>query len=604
MGVKQSVSERSEDPGEGGGGHAGDAPDPRALESLGALAHLAYFQVDEHRNLVALSPALEELTGFRAEDVLGRSCLTVIRCSECRQGCGVFRHHEVVDAPITLSRADGTTVDVLKSGRVFLDEQGEIRGALEVVTPSEGLPAGGRISAAAIDALFSSLGRAFFTTDGAFRVVGYSSAFDEILSLAKGTLTGVPLGRLLGEELFGEHSRFREALERGERREGVRATLRWPGRQPRQVSLSVGTIEQSDRCAGLSGRYLVMIRPERTVGELPAYRGMVSRSAAMQRIFRVIELLKDNDSTVLITGESGTGKELVARALHETSHRADKPLVIVNCAAIPSELLESELFGHVRGAFTGAVRDRAGRFETADGGTLFLDEIGDLALPLQAKLLRFLQQQTFERVGENRTRKVDVRVLAATHVNLVRAVAERRFREDLYYRLRVVPIEIPPLRDRREDLDALIRFFLDRIGQERGRALQLAPSAMRVLGEYPWPGNVRELEHALEYATMVCEGQTIHVRDLPPEIAKGLDAEVEGPSPVSTPTRDRTARPPAAEDGFAGPPADVLLSPSEAAEARTIREALERARFRKAEAAEQLGMSRTTLWRKMRRFGL
>ena len=329
----------------------------------------------------------------------------------------------------------------------------------------------------------------------------------------------------------------------------------------------------------------------------------------MQRIFRIIELLRDNDSTVLITGESGTGKELVARALHSTSHRSDGPFIAVNCAAIPSELLESELFGHVRGAFTGAVRDRAGRFELAEGGTLFLDEIGDLALGLQAKILRFLQERTFERVGDTRTRSVDVRVIAATHVDLVRAVAERKFREDLYYRLRVVPMEIPPLRDRREDLELLIRVFLDRIGRQRGRSLRLAPSASRALLTYRWPGNVRELQNALEYATTVCEGQTIHIRDLPSDVGRyggerlstpGHEISVGGPVPSGGGASPSPETPPAVRPDLSG----RGLSPSETSEAGRILEALEAARYHRGLAAERLGMSRTTLWRKMKQYRL
>jgi transcriptional regulator with GAF, ATPase, and Fis domain len=333
-----------------------------------------------------------------------------------------------------------------------------------------------------------------------------------------------------------------------------------------------------------------------------SHGGIIARSPAMRRIFRVIDLLRDNDSTVLVTGESGTGKELVARAVHDTSYRKSGPFVAVNCAALPSELMESELFGHVRGAFTGAIRDKPGRFEVAEGGTLFLDEIGDLALPLQAKLLRALQEHEFQRVGDNRTRKVDVRVIAATGVDLGRAVAQREFREDLYYRLRVVPIEIPPLRDRREDLDLLIRHFLDRIGKARGRALRLAPSAVRALLGYRWPGNVRELENALEYATTVCEGQTIHVGDLPAEVGPGGEYRLSSldsrPDPGGHPEAQGLN---GTREPFPETPS-LHLSPSEADEVHRIKAALRKAQFRREEAASLLGMSRTTLWRKMKEY--
>ena len=234
--------------------------------------------------------------------------------------------------------------------------------------------------------------------------------------------------------------------------------------------------------------------------------GLIARSPAMARVFRMIDVLQHSESTVLVTGESGTGKEVMARIIHAHSPRKSGPFVAVNAAALPGELLESELFGHVRGAFTGAVRDRAGRFEAAEDGTLFLDEVGDVPLHLQVKLLRVLQEHTFERVGDSQTRRTNARIIAATNRNLRRLVADGRFREDLYYRLRVFPIELPPLRSRREDIEPMARLLLSRVGSRTGRALRLSPEAVRVLLSYEWPGNVRELENALEFAATVCQG--------------------------------------------------------------------------------------------------
>ena len=588
-------------------------PDANQLKVLGDVADLAYFQVDGNRDIVSVSPALERLTGFRAEEVLGRSCLTLIRCRECLRGCGVFEEKEVKDVPLTLYRADGTTVDVLKSGKAFVDGD-RVVGALETLRLASEPASSPDRPPPELDTLLEALGRHFIIADGSLNIVGFSSALPDLIGESRETLRGRPVEELLGGELFGEGSSFRKAVLDGERREGWRATLRAADGRTLTVSISVGTISESSHCGASGARLSIMLRTEevRENGERSSYAGILARSPAMRRIFRVIDLLKDHDSTVLITGESGTGKELVARALHETSHRQAGPFVAVNCAALPSELMESELFGHVRGAFTGAVRDKPGRFEVADGGTIFLDEIGDLALPLQGKLLRALQERAFERVGDTRTRSVDVRVIAATGVDLGRAVARRAFREDLYYRLRVVPIEIPPLRERREDLDLLIRHFLERIGKERGRALRLAPSAMRALLAHHWPGNVRELENALEYATTVCEGQTIHVGDLPGEIETGDDAaplpanggagpsfpEASGPEVSSrgwdTPLREEAAH--------GTPHRGVDLTPEEAEEAYRIEAALKKARYRREEAAALLGMSRTTLWRKMKEY--
>ncbi len=579
-------------------------PNPKELSVLAEVANLAFFQVDENRDIVAVSPALEEITGFRAEDVMGRSCLTMIRCRECLKGCGVFEDKEVKDVPLTLYRADGTTVEVRKSGRAFVDGD-RVVGALETVELVGEVRRSTGGTPPELDTLLGALGRHFIIADGEMRVVGFSGALPELLGVPAESLHATPVSQWLGEELFGEGSQFRQAVLDEQRKEGWRASIQGADGEDHTVSISVGPISESTHCGASGARLSIMVRTEEELRERDqnSFGGIFARSPSMQRIFRVIDLLSDNDSTVLVTGESGTGKELVARAVHKKSHRKEGPFVAINCAALPSELLESELFGHVRGSFTGAIRDKPGRFELAEGGTLFLDEIGDLALNLQAKLLRALQEHEFERVGDTRTRKVDVRVIAATGVDLGRAVSQREFREDLYYRLRVVPIEIPPLRERREDLELLIRHFLERIGKARGRALRLAPSAIRMLLAYRWPGNVRELENALEYATTVCEGQTIHVGDLPIEVGQrngddSFGADHTSPGGNGERELDRS------EGGVADPAEDsgFHLSPGEKEELDRIQQALKRTHYRREEAASLLGMSRTTLWRKMKEY--
>jgi DNA-binding NtrC family response regulator len=328
--------------------------------------------------------------------------------------------------------------------------------------------------------------------------------------------------------------------------------------------------------------YVVVLRPaeeeQTSAGAPETFGGLIARSASMGRIFRLIENLSHSEATVILSGESGTGKEMVARAIHGHSSRRTGPFVAVNCGALPADLLETELFGHVRGAFTGALRDRAGRFEVAQSGTLFLDEVGDLPLPLQVKLLRVLQERTFERVGESRTRQTDARIIAATNRDLRRGVLEGHFREDLYYRLRVVPIDIPPLRERREDVEPLARVLLARVGARQGRALRFSPEALRVLLGYAWPGNVRELENALEYAVAVCRGQTIQPEDLPVEVTGASESNVRIP----------------------GSKVESEASPA----AERLRAALEEHRWRRSEVARVLGVSRTTLWRMMREAGI
>jgi two-component system, NtrC family, response regulator AtoC len=619
--------------------------DGRSGEVADAVAdtgHIGYFTVDAERNLVHVSPELERITGFLAEEVVGKSCLTLIRCRECLRGCGVFEQGRVDDARLSLYRKDGEEITVVRSGRAVYLEDGTPAGALETVRLAEAAEPDRSRILPQVDLLLGGLGRLFIVADSSFRILLTSASLPGLIGSSE-SLEGVALARLLGEDLFGAGSGFRATIAEGKRREGWRAWLTTGRGERVAVSLSVGPILAGTQCGHREARYVLILRPEEE-GEpdpVPTFAGIVGRSAPMQRIFRLIELLHDNDATVLITGESGTGKELMARALHARSSRANGPFVAVNCAALPADLLESELFGHVRGAFTGAIRDRAGRFELANHGTLFLDEIGDLAPSLQVKLLRVLQEHAFERVGETRTRQVDVRVVAATHVDLGRAVADRRFREDLFYRLRVVPIHVPPLRERRDDLPLLISHLLDKIGRRRGRALRLAPTALRALIAYDWPGNVRELENALEYATALCEGQTIHVTDLPihtPQETTRTGLPNDGFTTVAANTNVEPAfmQSPANEEadpvhpgpGFLPPavpvpspapghsphgrraafpvpdPAMAMLSPGEQAEVVAIRSALERARYRRDEAARLLGMSRTTLWRKMKVYRL
>ena len=434
-----------------------------------------------------------------------------------------------------------------------------------------------------VSAAFAALGRVFICLDDRYRVIHASTTLDDILGprSAEG-VAGRPVDELLGADLFGPSGVLRAALDAGERREGWRAQLRLEGTEPHIVSVSVAPFPRYlfGACDARVNA-VVVVRPadedrETAYGAPTAASGIVARSTAMLRIMSLTDNLSHSDATVLITGESGTGKEVVARALHDRSPRRAAPFVAVNCGALPADLLESEMFGHVRGAFTGAVRDRVGRFDVAAGGTLFLDEVGDLPLPLQVKLLRVLQDGSFERVGESTSRTSRARIIAATNVDLRAAVANGRFRDDLYYRLRVVPIEIPPLRDRREDVEPLARALLARVAARQGRSLRLSPDAMRRLLDHDWPGNARELENALEYAVAVCRGQTILPEDLP-ELAT---RQVAVPLPAAVaPSRERI-------------------------EVEPLRSVLAAHHWRRNDAARALGISRSTLWRKMREAGL
>ena len=367
--------------------------------------------------------------------------------------------------------------------------------------------------------------------------------------------------------------------------------------------------------------------------------GIIGQSTSLVEVFKILDKVAPTDSTVLVTGESGTGKELLVRALHANSRRADCPFVPINCGAIPKELLESELFGHEKGAFTHAIRSRPGRFELADGGTIFLDEIGEMDLSLQVKILRVLQEKEIERVGGTGCKKVDVRIVAATNRDLESEVTAGRFREDLYYRLNVIPLHLPPLRERGMDILILAQCFLERFCQKKNRPLlRLGEDTARVLLAYGWPGHVRELENFMERLSILVDGDCVQVDDLPakirdnvgpldslpplPEGALGASAApLPPPAPAPAPQAASTASslPPAGPAGTAAAPAagsgqfvwpdlSVLEAQGinlkdflEAVEFRLIDEALQRADGVKNQAAELLGIKRTTLIEKLKK---
>ncbi len=325
----------------------------------------------------------------------------------------------------------------------------------------------------------------------------------------------------------------------------------------------------------------------RQLSEASAGPEILGRSAAIEELRFIIATVAPTEATVLICGESGTGKELVARALHQASERASRPLVTVNCAALAENLLESELFGHEKGAFTGADRRREGRFVQADGGTLFLDEIGEMPLSLQAKLLRALQQGEVQRVGSDKPLTVDVRVIAATNRNLPEEVAARRFREDLYFRLNVISIDVPPLRARSDDIPLLAAHFLQRYAERNRKSIKgFSPQALDAMLRYDWPGNVRELENAVERATILCSGDLITLRELPVSVARAADAPLSAAQPAES-----------GDGSLAGLKLDDV-------ERRAIEETLRQTGDNKSEAARRLGITRATLHNKLRKYGL
>jgi len=322
------------------------------------------------------------------------------------------------------------------------------------------------------------------------------------------------------------------------------------------------------------------LAPAKGIGRL------VGRSHAMQEVYERIRLAAKSDATVLIHGDTGTGKELAADAIHALSQRRNGPFVKVNCSALPESLLESELFGHVRGAFTGAVQDKIGRFEAADHGTIFLDEIGDISPLIQLKLLRVIQEHAFERVGESLPRHTDVRVIAATHRNLRELVRQGLFREDFYYRIKVFDIRMPSLQERREDIPVLADNFIQRFNRLTGRTIKgVSPDVMYTFMNYPWPGNVRELENTIEHAFVTCQGDIIQIRDLPIEL-RTSDPDAIPHSHPATETPDR------------------ISARKRIPDRNTLLTQLHAAGWNKTVVARRLGVDRTTVWRAMKRWNI
>lgn len=425
-----------------------------------------------------------------------------------------------------------------------------------------------------LDAISNSVSDSIIAVDSDLKVLEINDAAKTICNLSADDL-GVDIRKALHSCKCGCVEALEEAV--AIRRRVARGRIECaPGSGRRRI------ISMTATPLARSGGAVMVVRDEtrlddleRSLKERKKFSGIVGKSRNMQKVYAMIENLVDVQSTVLITGESGTGKELVAEALHMGGIRSAGPLVKVNCSALSENLLESELFGHVKGAFTGALRDKSGRFEIADGGTIFLDEVGDIPIGMQVKLLRVLQEREFERVGDTTPVRVDVRVVAATNQDLREKVRSGIFREDLYYRLKVIEIHVPSLKDRMEDMPLLVEFFLNKFNGSLNKNVSgVSDEVMRLFMRYPWRGNVRELEHAIEHAMIVCRQNVISLADLPADLGES----------------------------------DALLSNGElsreAVSAESILHALEESGWKKAKAARQLGVSRSTLYRKIEELNL
>ncbi|MBI4382264.1 MAG: sigma 54-interacting transcriptional regulator [candidate division NC10 bacterium] len=449
--------------------------------------------------------------------------------------------------------------------------------------------------------ILKSMSDAVITIDAAEMITSMNAAAEAMIGITEAEAIGKSCAEVLKCEIWGKNCPIKAVLDQGETAVyfNVHLELQQGRRLPVSICTSllkngsgerigvvacirdishvlrlVGDLERSkEEIARKEDNIRTLLRKKRRerLGDI------VARSPKMQEIFELIELVAKSDVTVLIQGESGTGKELIASTIRALSHRRGGPFIRVSCAALPEGLLESELFGHVKGAFTGAIRDKPGRFELADKGTIFLDEVGTMNLSIQVKLLRVLQEREFERVGGTKTTKVDVRVIAASNQNLQKAVQEGRFREDLFYRLNVIPIMVPPLREHKEDIPLLVNTILHRLtAKAQGEPLKVSLEAMNLLIEHDWPGNVRELENAIEYAVVRMAGDTI----LPQSLPSWIKGKGERPHGLG----------------------QLLVNVIGEREREEIIKKVAECQGKVSDAAKALGVGRTTLWRKMKRY--
>jgi two-component system response regulator HydG len=433
-----------------------------------------------------------------------------------------------------------------------------------------------------LEAIFRSVKDALITVDPDLRVIEANNSAESICGMAVREIVGEVFPKCLNQ---CNHACFEVLRQTLERKTTIRDYRIECGRGQRHQQIVSVT---SSPLLGPEGRFMgavlvirdmTLIRDlERELRERHRFQNIIGKSKKMQEIYRLMEELANLETTVLVTGESGTGKDLIAKALHYSGERAFKPLVTVNCSALAESLLESELFGHVKGAFTGAVHDRQGRFQAANEGTILLDEIGDISPLIQVKLLRILQDKEFERVGESIPQKVNVRVIASTNKDLKEKVRRGEFREDLYYRLKVVEITLPPLRERLEDLPLLVEHFCHLFNERFKKNIEgVSSEVLSRFMDYPWPGNVRELEHVIERAFVLCRGGAITLEHLPPEIRNYETASNVGIS------KSRVKGPKGAQD---------------------ILDTLNRTRWNKVRTARLLGISRQTVYRKIREYNL
>ena len=555
------------------------------------LLSLGVIVLSPERKIVSLNRAAEALTGRRARDVLGKNCFEIFLDYLCGGQCKFLESPEAeietVVSEIDFIGPNQKQCSLTKIESPIYDAHHRLKGCIEVFQDHSAfrdLIKRIRFEDLRLKIILDNLDIGVLTVDRGNHISFFNTMAEKITGFARTDLLGKSCAKVFGPRFWKDfhNAPDRIANENGHFRVETDLTTREGQRIPVRANYVPLKNEEGGVVGGLTTisdlslqyHYKSAIRGQYT------FYDMVGRHPEMQKIFEIIPVIASSDATVLIEGPTGTGKDLLAKIIHNASSRAKRKLIKVNCASLPDNLLESEMFGYVKGAFTGAERDKPGRFQLADGGTIFLDEIGDLPLALQAKLLRVIEDREFYALGSRQTTQVDVRIISATNQNLKELVEEKKFREDLYYRLNVMRLELPALKDRKSDLPLLIEHILKRICTTKGAVInRIDEGAMEVLLNYDYPGNVRELENILEHALIICRGDTIEKNHFPLWLLKndGLELSEGGTGNTTRRVWDDKER---------------------------IIDALRRCRWNRSQTARMLNMDRTTLWRKMKKFGI
>ena len=559
------------------------------LENLG----IGVFTVDVERRITSFNETVQQLTGLKEDEVIGKKCYEVFFSDLCHGQCMYSEAVKASGKPLAfdmeIQDETGSRRHITKLVSPILSSDGEVTGCIEILQDSTAyseLLDRIRYDEHRLKLILDNLDIGVFTVNRGGYITSFNSMAETITGYQRQEIVGQHHAKLTGCDRPGETCSLGESISTGKTLANLhRRLFTKDGRNlPIRANFMALRNEAGDTIGGLETfQDLSLIQQlNRVISNKYTFADMIGKDGVMQQIFEILPVVADSEANVLVEGPTGTGKDLLAKIIHNASRRKDKPFVKVNCAALPDNLLESELFGYVKGAFTGADRDKPGRFQEADSGSIFLDEIGDLPLPLQAKLLRVLEDKEFYPLGGRELCRVDVRIIAATNQILEDLVREKKFREDLFYRLNVMRLELPPLKERRGDLPLLISNFLKQYNITKGSAVsRIAEDAMEILLNYHYPGNIRELENIIEHACVLCQGEVIERRHLPLYF-QTISSHREG---------DTISRP------------DVAAGRDQWERQRIV-EALQEHRWQRQKAARALGMDRTTLWRKIKKYDI